>query len=172
MRNFEKYKIRKFDEYEMDLLHTLQMTNLNYSHDDSFYTVNFILNGEKYKCVNKNKTMHVTVSKNKTMHVTVSKNKTMHCDDLFQQSAFMAKMTLDEFHNFFTNLVLIFKRIHCNLYYSQRPEGLECLTVNIANILLCSINEQYDQNATYENMSKADLVFYDVFLLKCITRIK
>jgi hypothetical protein len=84
--------------------------------------------------------------------------------------AFQSAMTFNEYETFLNKLihtiVSCYWRLSRDDYMPHYPP-----TINIANLLLCAMNEQElsDKTLTYSTMSVVEKVLYDVFLLKCIT---
>jgi hypothetical protein len=90
--------------------------------------------------------------------------------DTIRTCAFQSAMTITEYTTFTNNLSLVIWK--CRMYLKNDDyTPHHAPTVNIANLLLCAMNEQDIANATLTGatMSAVELVLYDVFLLKCIT---
>jgi hypothetical protein len=156
--------IKPFYEREMELLNTLHRIDRQGS--PLCWRITFVLNAIHCKISNNDICMfdYFTLVDIENYHKWNVDSQKLH--------AFNAKMTTNEYQNFLNNLILSLKmcnKIHC---FADHHTPSNIPSINIADLLLCAIHEQYDENITFAEMNLADRVFYDIYLLKCITSIK
>jgi hypothetical protein len=154
---------------EVNLLHTIH--SICYYHSSgNAYEVEFVINNVKHLTrFSHKKLIYVKIDGfgDSLLYLPFSSWD----DVLLNKLAFMAKLTANEYKTFLYNMQNIMNKADQmgRIAFNHKPK---VFAVSIANLLLCAMHEQYPPNINIAEMSMADFVFHDEYLLKCITSIE